>query len=68
MASTSQKQHAADLQTELQHVKFNMQEMKEEEDMDIIEIRRRREKTILMTENKVVEGICALVQDKKIRS
>ena len=65
MVSTSQKQHAAGLQTELQQVKFNTEEMKEEEDMDIIEIRRRREKTILMTENQGVEGICALLEDKR---
>ena len=48
MASTSQKQSAADLQTELQQVKFNMEKMKKEEDMHIIEIRNRREKIILM--------------------
>ena len=48
MASTSQKQPAADLQTELQQLKFNMEKMKEEEDMHIIEIRNRRKKVILM--------------------
>jgi len=37
-----------DLQTELQQVKFTMKKLKEDKDMEIIKIRHRREKGILM--------------------
>ena len=38
----------ADLQTELQQVKFTRKKLQEDKDMEIIEIRHRREKGILM--------------------
>ena len=64
-ASTSQKQPAADLQTELQEVKFTMKKMKEEEDVEIIEIRHRREKTILM---KKIRELKEFVRSLKMKN
>jgi len=44
----------ADLQIELQQVKFTMKKLQEDKEMEIIEIRHRREKRILMEQIREV--------------
>ena len=44
----------ADLQIELQQEKFTMKKLQEDKDMEIIEIRHRREKRILMEQIREV--------------
>ena len=44
----------ADLHTELQQVEFTMKKLQEDKDMEIIKIRHRREKRILMEQIREV--------------
>jgi len=45
-----------DLQTELQQVKFTLKKLQEDKDVEIIEIRHRREKRILMEQMRELKG------------
>ena len=45
-----------DLQTELQQVKFTLKKLQEDKDVEIIEIRHRREKRILMEHMRELKG------------
>ena len=55
----------ADLQTELQQVKFTRKKLQEDKDMEIIEIRHRREKGILMEQIRELRGFFVVLEGDK---